>query len=189
MVAKKPASARLNEDEDERTEAERAEAEQAEGAAEGTAKAGEQPSTGGSRMLESRGMAGAQGPVVRSSTTPDTPPRAAGSGFVRGRAMDSSVTRNPDKADPRQIDPQFAAAGKTDVYLPNQTLVAAEGADPGAPPVNRPYGSEPLGLNPETGEVIMTPPKEPSDPEGQAALDGAPTPTAPQPQERLQTAA
>jgi hypothetical protein len=157
--------------------------------AEGTAAAGQQPSTGGSKMLESRDLAGSTGPVVRKDTTPDTPARAEGSGFVRGRAMDTSVTRNANKEAPTEVDPQLGGeVAATDIYLPNQTLVAVEGGDEFTPPVNHPYGSEPLGLNTETGEIIMTPPKAPEDEAGEAALAGAPTPSKLQPQEELENA-
>ena len=155
----------------------------------GAAAAGQQPSTGGTRMHESRELAGSTGPVVRKDTTPDTPPRAEGSGFVRGRAMDTSVTRNPNKDAPQEVDPKLSGeVAATDIYLPNQTLVVPEGADDMTPPVNHPYGSEPLGFNTETGEVIMTPPKAPEDEAGEAALAGAPTPSKLQPQEELETA-
>jgi hypothetical protein len=86
------------------------------------------------------------------------PAREEGSGVRRADRFPVSGVRNPDPRDPLSMGDQQTALPS--VALPNQRLVSPEAHDgvPLGTVANRPYGSEPRGIDPATGSGVEATP-------------------------------
>jgi hypothetical protein len=117
---------------------------------------------GGAPRVERDPSKDAQSATAAVGQEDPVPARAEGTGFPDNRRsrLDRSAAVNPNKDRPNEVDLTKQPPPGSPIFKPGHAVVAESPEHAPQAVAVTPYGSEPQGLDPKTGDIIATPPKD-----------------------------